>query len=313
MIITDYINKQFEKSLFIETIANKPNLLREQKETLLESHGVLDDLDLYILKFKRFLNQNRDLKGQEFVWGDNIFEDIPNCFFDELLLRFKWNDKHTTGGGMDTNMELDDNDKLKCLEIEFRLDKDAKWDDVLSNASGVLAHEITHAWEGYQRLIGGSKSLYDVHKDANYDTIYNYSDENKNIIEKNLSFICYYLFNFEVNAYIGNIYSNLLDVAYTWASPKEGLENFQKKDRIYKKYIEVGTYISVLDGFEDSPELIEDAWVSLGRDKLSYNKIMKKLHNVYDKQLNRLRRTVSKLIYDVYHKAKEGKFNDDNI
>ena len=312
MDIKNYINKLFEKSLFIETILNQPSVLLENKGMLLERHGILNNMDMYIKRFKKFLKENEDLQGENFVWNDNIFEDIPDCFFNELVLRFKWNKGNKVGGGVVTNMTLADNKKLECLEIEFRVGTNISWDDVIKSTTNTLAHELTHAWEGFQRLYHEKKSLYDVHNDVSYDKVFN-PDENKNykdIISRNLSFISYYLLDFELSAYIGSIYSSLLEVAHTWNCPEEGLGYFQE-NKTYQKYIDVGQYIKLLKDFPEQSEMIEKTWIDLGNAPLPYKKIIKKLEFVYEKRLKRLRNTVAKMVYDLYVQTRNTNVNDE--
>lgn len=309
MKISEYVYKQFKKSLFIEMMLKQPRVLLENKGMLLERHGILNNLEMYMKRFRKFLNQNKDLQGQSFILEDNIFEKIPDCFFNEIRFDISWGKGVGCDGGTASNVELDTNGKLKCVDIQFTL-RGSTWDSLVESAGGVLAHELTHAYEMYQRLIKGGKSSYDELLDSNYVDTIELKRNPQNPIEKAMSHICYYLFNFEVNAYVASVYSNLLQVAPSWTTPDEGLAYLEEHDRTFKNYLVIGDYIDILQQFEEMPEVVENAWVKAGKAPLPFNKIITKICAICDKRLHRLRRTLAKIIYDVYMHTRDIRTSD---
>ena len=309
MDIKTYINKQFERSLFIEMMLHHPRVLLENKGMLLERHGILNNMEMYIKRFRKFLNQNRDLQGQKFILEDNIFEQIPDCFFNEVKFEITWHKGNGCNGGTASNLELDTNGKLKCLDIEFSLGG-ATWELLIQSAGGILAHELTHAYEAYQRLIKGGKTFYKEVIDTNYVDANEMRKNPQSLIERFMGFVNYYLFNFEVNAYTASIYSDLLKVAPSWTKPQDGLEYLEKNNKTFSNYLQIGNCINGLATADETPELVEDAWVKAGKAPLPYNKIITKLSSVYDKRLHRLRRTIAKIIYDVYEQTRNIRTDD---
>ena len=301
--------EQFKKSLFIEMMLKSPRVVLENRGMLLERHGILNDMDIYIKRFKRFLNQNRDLQGETFILEDNIFSTISDCFFNEVKFEINWHKGNFCDGACATNLELDDNDKIKCLDIRFNLGG-TTWASLVNSAGGILAHEITHAYEAYQRLVKGGKTFYDEIVDTHYTDVINLKNSSTEQIEKLIGYVNYYLFNFEVNAYIASVYSNLLNIAPSWKKPEDALEYLEKKDKTFQNYVRLGDCIYALACGDAVADKIEEAWIKSGKAPLPFKKIITKLFSVYHKRLQRLRRTIAKLIYDVYQYTRQIRTDD---
>lgn len=140
-------------------------LWEETKRWLSESHGMIPSLDGYIEIFCQYIADNTDPyqpdKLQVLIIRKNIFEEVKDCFFNELDLEvqvtYSFVKPIISNGQCDVlNTKIGDNGKLELLKGKFVF----QGNNVQSYASAMIAHEFTHAYEDYMRLKNGKKICF---------------------------------------------------------------------------------------------------------------------------------------------------------
>ena len=304
------LEKQLLKSLFTEEIIRKENwILNETRNMLVEKHGVLPDMWEYTIRFVNYLKSIKDKEGT-FHLNNNIFQTIPNCFFNNVDITIRKKKRNVSNGlCVIENLKLADNGKIETLEMNFSFGDN--WLNTISDAQQLFSHEITHAYEGWQRLVKGGINLHDEAIRNKYSNVVQSQKFDKSVLNRKIGYILYYLFQFETNAYIASLYGFLKPYSYSWKTPQEGYDII-KNNVTFNNYAVIGQWIEELSSCENHEE-VENAWRDSGRSKMSYNSIIKKLKVSYSKRWNQLRKVVSKLLYDLYEEAKNNVLDEEII
>ena len=237
---------------------------------------VISDLEKYI-------------EEKNVIIDSNDIKDLNNKYFKKLNIVFKEDKSNTIHGEYLTGYLDDSNDALE----------NSRWDkennifnfinivlyncDILyiNEVAEILTHELIHSWDDY---ILHSKSFSSLrNKTIDYDEYKKSFDElkrnlykNDNTI-KNINFIdrlLYYLNKFEMNAYIGQLSTELGNNKYD--DIKDVVKAIQNNS-IYKTYKLIYTVAFIDDG----------KWlVDNGATKSQVNKIKKLVKQAYNKIIN---------------------------
>lgn len=212
---------------------------------------------------------------------------------------------------------LNDNNKLNLVKIIAFINKKHCNE---RNVSTLIAHELTHAWEDYQRKIKGDEPLYDYSTRKNYNGVdiqkgdKAWVDELRNLI--------YGLFRTEGNAYIGSVRNDLkYDHKEIIDRKKRGVNDFM--DLIM--FTDAGKHITatkdLVDYFSsqklpESQKLVLDKWNEISDYKFdSYKALARSINFRWQKIYNKFVSVASKAVYDVYtsHVGKDIMYLDGRI
>lgn len=305
------LENDLKKSLFVEYYYGRKIVpsyfLTENKHTLCEEHGIMPHMDEYIDIFLDYMHGfSFSEEPQTIVLKNNIFSDIENCFFNDILLAIELckTEKSNVHGYMylNHNAEIEDN-KFSLVRGRFHIY--CTEDRLDSSLATILAHELTHLYENYKRITSHTASLYDVITNTNYSNNTDRYGSTK-YDRKLISHIVYYTTKFEVNAYTASIYGTLKSHADELIDAHDALDIIKFYSPVYQNFTLFGTYIQDLnkkyiDGELDD-RVIEDAWYSSTGERKKCGYIIKKLASLYNKSWRKLKKVISKMCYDVYEK-----------
>ena len=222
----------------------------------------------------------------------NDLDDMfTNIFFNKLTVKYS----HGCNTGYIPDVQFNDKDKkIEHIQININANKYITHDDIIT----VLVHELTHAWEDYNRYLQNKDSLYDIANNTNYKKI---KSINTNITaEKLCKSLLYRLKRFERNAYISEFASLLDKQNELITSYKDAVEIFINS--------EVWNDIQVLKyNFEkqyNKQEFI-DCYNKLNNTHYTANKIHKKISRQIKEYISKLETLIPKLYYEYYEKHKK--------
>ena len=307
MAIKNILDKELEKTIFLEFFYGKKivgeHFLTENRKLIFEKHGILPNIDEYIDIFIDYINTLtfRD-ETQTIYLTDNIWEDIPNCFFKNVNIKIEYKETDETnikGSFIGVVGDLEDN-QLPLLKGKFILNCDSYSID--KNVSTIFAHELTHAYEEFKRKENGAESMFDYAKRIKYpDNVDRHSS--LNMIKRVISNLVYYTTKFEIRAYIASIYGTLRQNATDISSAHDAFEII-KNTVAYNNYVIIGKNIDYLWEVLDSSTVktIQHAWYNATGEKKDPFLILTEIERRYNKQWKKFKRTCAKIAYDVYEK-----------
>lgn len=285
MALTDYINLfDFEKNLIkhleIEHIFEYFYLhenygLFDSCEDLISI--ILANIDNEIKKYPNKTNFNLSintfnkivLKNKETLYKTFVSCDTENklidCFIKEIELYIQLN---TTGNIQLSYNPIKNNydintDKLEKCVIFMDFPKSELYSNEVQKQ---LAHELTHAYEDYNRIKRKKKSLFDILSSGVYINAIKLL-HSKEVIKQFIGNLLYWLNSQEQNAYIAElsilVKSKISELELNKSNKEVAnqLFNILKKSKIYKTYYELGLIIELLeDGKLDKiiPKLVTE-------------------------------------------------------
>ena len=212
-LIKNRINEEIDRQIEIEFLyglgfnINKKFLYSENKEALLEEYGMIPDLDNYINIFFQYIEKKIDSGKRSFFILDNIFENIPSCFFQNVMIQVE-KDKTKENDGIyrmqDNNFD-NENKKIITLFIRLYYNSNRRF-DILQSLKVSFAHEITHAYEDYKRQCNEAVRLKDLKKNSTYISL---NVNSKNVFRNFIHEILYCSIDFETRAFVGEFASEL--------------------------------------------------------------------------------------------------------
>ena len=310
--INKYLHDTVENSIVLEDyLRNGFGKLNEQKTILLEKHGMIPNVERYINVFINFLKRHKDSYG-EFILTHNNFNKIENCFFSNVNIVVNKQEKGGNTGYLVGNItNLNKEGKIDTLKLNFTISgKD--WNGFLSRARNLFAHELTHAYEIYMRLKKGQRPYTSDNYISSYVTANNLKDSNNSTpLEKKISYIVYYLFDFETNAYAASLYPSLLYDASKWVSPQDGLKLIEE-NVTFMNYKIIYNWIEDIANTKEK-NAVEQIWLQITKKHLSHNKIIKKMFSLYEKRWNQLRKVIAKVCLDAFENSRKTPFKNEEI
>lgn len=320
-MLSEILENDLKKSLFIEYYYGRKIVpsyfLTENKHMLCEEHGIMPHIDDYIDVFLDYMHKfDFSEKPKTIILSENIFSNIKNCFFKNILLSIDLckTEKNNVNGYMNLspNTEIEDG---KVFRITGKFHIYCTEDKLDSSLATMLAHEITHVYENFKRVMSNAPSLYDVVANSNYSNNTDRYNSEYEYDRKLISHIVYYTTKFEVNAYAASIYGTLKAHAEELVDAHDAVDVIKYYSPVYQNFVTIGEYIQRLNMRwldEQDTKLIEDAWYSSMGEKRKCGYIIKKLTSLYNKNWRKLKKVISKMCYDVYEKYGPSYTIDDN-
>ena len=282
--------------IFIEFYYRNGKFLNEHNSKLTfrqlnESYGVFDGC--YELA-KQIYNNIKEINlksGESRVLNLHI----KNCkWIDTFEIMVYYDENSNTGAAYNTSSQIvkSVNNTRKFLPLKLSV-------NLASNKIVInLMHELTHAYEDYNRKINDKPSITDKALDNGYysnNLVGNYDNEKKYI-----SYILYYLTDFEVNAHLSQLKGELQNCDKYFVNIQQ-IVDFLRKTDVYKRYSIIKNYIDFFSSISDEKsQSIVLSWVSdLSNLKFgTYKNFVNYINKKYDKIERHMDRFIPKIAYE---------------
>lgn len=269
--------------------------------------------NLSINNFNKIVLKNKETLYKTFISCDTENKFI-DCFIKEIELYIKLN---KTGKIQLSYNPIQNNydvniDKLEKCVIFMEFPKNELYSNEVKKQ---LAHELTHAYEDYNRIKRKKKTLFDILSSGVYKNAIRLLSS-KEAIKQFIGNLLYWLNQQEQNAYIAElsifVKSKLSELELNKSNKEVAnqLFNILKKSKIYKTYYELGSIIELLeDGKLDNiiPKLVTEYNKATTQNK-SENDIIKELTNSWNKIQRKIENKLPKIIYKYINDEKPNRF-----
>lgn len=218
----DDFDREFLKHLIIDYSLHYPFIY---EDLLTEKYGIYNGLEeLCETVNVELLNHLNNYEKQfHLVFNRNELKDIPNVFFDRLIIYIDMTRKN--GGALNEPKSLNKETLLfDTLEV-FILPNSS--DEII----GILKHEMTHAFRKYNILLN-NKSFIDWFDLGIYQKI---STMTKEIAKDDLRRILYFTLGYERNSFIAQLTDELRIQKAKVNTPMDALKVL-KSTSIYNTY-----------------------------------------------------------------------------
>ena len=255
-----------------------------------ESYGVFNGCETLA---KEIYNRLKELKLQNRERRIITLELENNQWIDSIDVMAYVDEQSNTGASYKPSSELalyGNRNKFSPLELTVNL----KSKNIVVN----LMHELTHAYEDYNRRIKGKKSMIDRALESGYHLnkhVGNYDNE-----KKYLSFILYYLTDFEVNAHLSQLKGELQNCDKYFVNIQQ-IVDFLRKTDVYERYSLIKSYIDFFSSISnENSQSIVLSWVSdLSNLKFrTYKNFVNYINKKYDKIERHMNRFIPKITYE---------------
>lgn len=243
-----------------------------------------------------FLTSNDELEI-EILGDDLVDEKFENVFFDKLIIKYQKGIRHSGYVSLNDNF----NEKTKRLNkvIIYLNDTDIKRN--YNNTISTLIHELTHAWEDYNRNITNNLTLNDLISQK-FDYKENIKQDSSDNFYKTLAKqIEYYLSKFEINAFLSELSTSLY-------KNKNKIDNYSDAINIFKSDETWISYITLYKELNGLSEIKLSKFTmfynDINKTNFTENKLLKKLNNRFEKVFRKVLTNAPKIYYDYYTKNK---------
>lgn len=231
-------------------------------------------------------------------------------FFEKVYIKVDFEEDsnivYNTSGGYQLHANNFDyeNKKLSLLHIVLKI-KCNKF-NIERACFSMFGHELTHAYEDFQRSKKNTKTSYaDSIINSNYTKINRISiDEIENLISN----IYYLLCSTERKAYKATFYGQIL-AKKDEINDATSATNAIKSTAFYKRFKNIKDKIKELEQIglqskENEKQLIEYFNYIFSKQYKTLEKVIKSLNGYYSKYWNKFRIDASKMVADIYSKNK---------
>lgn len=314
------IEELFKKHLFIEyskSIFTKDGrlLFHENIEKLFEERGIIPNLNIFSQTFIEYVlgKINLDKEEDKLFINKNIFSNIQNCFFENVQISIEYKKSSINDGdgrykhGNILN-ELDD-DKLKFLIIDISISSDKyHFRELLEK---IFAHEITHAFDNFQRLKNKQMSLFDTNKKDGYENNKEWFSSNYNdrlMPIEAFRRVIYFLNKSEMNAYASTLKSEMKKNIESYNNV-DNVSKLLKNCSIYEHYNAIKEYLAYFINLRDTKikqEILNEYNRIFEKDIKNYSKLKQILRLRFERRVEKMLNKFSKISFDTYHEYKTG-------
>ena len=239
-----------------------------------------------------FLTSNDELEI-EILGDDLVKEKFENVFFDRLIIKYQKSIKNSGYISVKNNF----NEKTKRLkQVSIYLN-----DRNYKNTVSTLIHELTHAWEDYNRTITNNLTLKDlISNKINYkeNIKQNNSDNFYTTLSKQIE---YHLSSFEINAFLSELNASLY-------KNKNKIDNYSDALNVFKNDETWISYITLYNVLNDLSEIELSKFTmiynNVNKTDFTENKLLKKLNNRFEKVFRKILTNVPKIYYNYYENNK---------
>lgn len=268
--------------------------------TILEKHSsYIGQKELVIDLSRKIYNIIRNHEPENVLELDKKdLEEYPNTFFNTLIIYLYGK----TGYNISKSKYIDSEKTFDKVIININPDEYYDYKDIVK----CLVHELLHAYNEYKNYLTNSntKLINLTDKNSSYfKTIFSNNITTENICKR----ICNNIRKWEQNAYISELSTELENNKFDFYKYSEHKDAYKKAFEIFRnsdtwvQYSTLKEYLTLLKDDSDENKLkFQNAYNNINNTSLSFNKIYKKLNDVFDSILNKINRLIPKLIYDYY-------------
>lgn len=270
------------------------------KYNLFEKYGIYNGctelVDYICKKVKQKFNSKNDVFMFTIKYNDCVNKKIENIFFNSLDIYVKKSDDNTGGYVKKEDAELNDNGLMENIKIELYINS-------IDKLNVLLAHELTHAYEHYRKLVTDYHIPFRVRKQQilRYNTYLDMKKFGDNI-ESIIADILYHLDKSEQNAYTAQLRKELENNKSIIHGPKDAFDVI-KNTEVYTnlKTMEdiIINEIKLKNGLSD--DIIHkccDAYRVANDVNWTDNKVIKKFAVQFEKYKNHFDKIIPKMCLD---------------
>ena len=244
------------------------------KHKIFEGSGLYKDCyELSCFIYEKIMNNKRKLEfiGELIIFSDEV-KELSNIFFEKLTIynskNFQYLIKTRTG-----ELNKWNKDKKIFSNIDIEIELNVEKDDFIA----LISHELNHAFRDYKL------HLYDSELKIDKNYIKTKLNGNESTYENIVKNIRYYLYDFEMSAFIAQISSKIQNKKF---NSLHDAYNFISSDNIYRNISMIYRYIQLINIDKYELKLCENAWYKIFNEKLNLNKITKQVNHFYTKLIN---------------------------
>ena len=270
--------------------------------TILEKHSsYIGQKELVIDLSRDIYNIIRNREPEDTLELDKKdLEEYPNIFFNKLIIYLY----AKTGYNVSKSKYIDSEKTFDKVIININPDEYYDYKDIVK----CLVHELLHAYNEYKNYLTNSNTKLVNLTDKNssyFKTIFSNNITIENICKR----ICNNIRKWEQNAYISELSTELENNKFDFYKYSEHKDAYKKAFEIFRnsdvwiQYSTLKKYLTLLKDNSDENKLkFQNTYNNINNTSLSFNKIYKKLNDIFDIILNKINRLIPKLIYDYYEK-----------
>lgn len=282
--------------IFIEFYYRKGNKFLNEHNSKLsfkelnESYGVFNGCERLA---KGIYNKLKDLKLQNGERRIIILEVENNQWIDSIAVMAYVDEQTIAGASYKPSSELalyGNRNKFSPLALTVNLNS--------KNIVVNLMHELTHAYEDYNRRIKGKKNIKDRALEIGYHLnkhVGNYYND-----KKYLSYILYYLTDFEINAHLSQLKGELQNCNKHFVNIQQ-IVDFLRKTDVYERYSKIKSYIDLFSKVTDEETqkvVLLWSWDISNLKFRSYQHFVNYLNKTYNNLERRMNRFIPKIAYE---------------
>ena len=173
-----------------------------------------------------------------------ISKQIDNSWIKTLNLYLYNSDRENVGASYVPSLsKIINNIGFQPLTIRINLHNKTRREIILA-----LMHELTHAYEDYNRFVKGKPSIDDESKRLGYylNDVGNYND-----YKLHLSYLLYYITSFERNAFMSQLKGELETCDKHFFEIRD-IVNFLKQTKVYRDFQTIMSYIGFFESITDT-------------------------------------------------------------
>lgn len=276
--------------------------------TIMEAYSRVPEIDTYIERFIWAL-ENVTENGTKDVLVNltrNIFSDINGCWFNNVQIRIQYKrNSNLKGDGVFYSKDIKmEEGKVDCLSGAFSFGGD--WNRLKPYIPEIVTHEFLHAYESYQRMLHGKKSLFDTGNDSHYMRNQTLRQTPTNFVEQVLSSVFYYCHNIERRAYAAQLNQQLLAQKAQITDTDSALRALENTS-IYQHYLQLGQQLQQLNNTYANNKWyradIERYYYDLTDKEARAPQIMKYMNRIYEKTWYFLRKKAMRYIRHIHESS----------
>lgn len=274
---------------------------------LIERHGSYDGLMEFVVAIATQLAE--DIKGNDEVKYELSKKDLideegkeffQNVFFDKIMIDSSISNNSTAYLSNKSHYD----EKSKLLDLIY-IKIDSKEENTYDKLVRALAHELTHAYENYKRLLQGKDSLSSlVSRDTKYYKAIHYNNDGS--FEDCVKSMEYYLTSFEKNAFLTEFRASLEGKKIR--DYKDALEDF-KKTEIWQQYNGLHNLMKNDIDWQDFCDTYNEEFDT----DYSPSRFKKWITNRIEKTYQKMMRLIPKVYFDYYDTQKKKEIEESRM
>lgn len=258
------------------------------------------DLAKYITNYIFKKTKLSKCESIKYILKRNYLKHFENIFFEELIIIYNT----TCNSYYDLSSKYNNDTKLfNQIKIYINNEENKTYNDILVS----VVHELTHAWEDYNRRIKDDKlSLYNLTNTTNYKELISHINSFNDFSDL-CAKILYMFKGFEKNAYLSELSCVLTDTDKKINNYKDALNIFYKTNTFQEYYI----LYEAFKKFYNEHDFVN--YYQKNVENITANKIFKKLNNQFIKVFNKISSIVPKIFYNYCLNKEEQEKNNKLI